>query len=158
MYAGTLEKFIRVVNTHNYHLIPILSAMLMFVNGACWTIYGLAYNDINIIIANASGFVLEGIAMGMWCYFRNKYPEAGDNGDPVKSNSQSQINKPGMIIKDDNSLINAMKASNNYNNNNTNNDVNNNTINNVNNNTNNNVNNNTNNNIITQTVQNNLKK
>ena len=89
MYAGTLEKFIRVVNTHNYHLIPILSAVLMFVNGACWTIYGLAYNDINIIIANASGFVLEGIAMGMWCYFRNKYPDIDEGSEPVKSASQS---------------------------------------------------------------------
>ena len=94
MYAGTLEKFIRVVNTHNYHLIPILSAVLMFVNGACWTIYGLAYNDINIIIANASGVVLEGIAIGMWCYFRNKYPDIDEGSEPVKSASQSHDEKP----------------------------------------------------------------
>ena len=144
MYAGTLEKFIRVINTHNYHLIPILSAILMFVNGACWFIYGLAYNDINIIIANASGVILEGIAIGMWCYFRKKYPETRDTGDLVKSNSQSQINIPGMIVKDNNSLINAMKSANNNN------------CNNNNNNTNYNIN--TNNNIITQTTQNNLKK
>ena len=144
MYAGTLEKFIRVINTHNYHLIPILSAILMFVNGACWFIYGLAYNDINIIIANASGVILEGIAIGMWCYFRKNYPETRNIGDLVKSNSQSQINKPGMIVKDDNSLINAMKAANNNNSNNNNNNT--------------NYNINTNNNIITQTTQNNLKK
>ena len=144
MYASTLEKSNRVMKTNNYHLIPILSVMLMFVNGACWFIYGLAYNDINIIIANASGVILEGIAIGMWCYFRKKYPETRDTGDLVKSNSQSQINIPGMIVKDNNSLINAMKSANN-NNCNTNN-----------NNTNYNIN--TNNNIITQTTQNNLKK
>ncbi len=144
MYASTLEKSNRVIKTNNYHLIPILSVMLMFVNGACWFIYGLAYNDINIIIANASGVVLEGIAIGMWCYFRKKYPETRDTGDLVKSNSQSQINIPGMIVKDNNSLINAMKSANNNN------------CNNNNNNTNYNIN--TNNNIITQTTQNNLKK
>ena len=95
MYAGTLEKFIRIIRTHNYHLIPILSATLMFVNGFCWFIYGLAYNDINIIIANASGVVLEGIAIGMWCYLRKKYPEIdGVGGDPVKSASQSHDEKP----------------------------------------------------------------
>ena len=94
MYAGTLEKFIRVINTHNYHLIPILSAILMFVNGACWFIYGLAYNDINIIIANASGVILEGIAIGMWCYFRKKYSDIDEVGDPVKSASQSHDEKP----------------------------------------------------------------
>ena len=144
MYASTLEKSNRVMKTNNYHLIPILSVMLMFVNGACWFIYGLAYNDINIIIANASGVVLEGIAIGMWCYFRKKYPETRDTGDLVKSNSQSQINIPGMIVKDNNSLINAMKSANNNN------------CNNNNNNTNYNIN--TNNNISTQTTQNNLKK
>ena len=144
MYASTLEKSNRVMKTNNYHLIPILSVMLMFVNGACWFIYGLAYNDINIIIANASGVILEGIAIGMWCYFRKKYPETRDTGDLVKSNSQSQINIPGMIVKDNNSLINAMKSANNNN------------CNNNNNNTNYNIN--TNNNIITQTTQNNLKK
>ena len=122
MYASTLEKSNRVIKTNNY----------------------LAYNDINIIIANASGVILEGIAIGMWCYFRKKYPETRDTGDLVKSNSQSQINIPGMIVKDNNSLINAMKSANN-NNCNTNN-----------NNTNYNIN--TNNNIITQTTQNNLKK
>ena len=144
MYASTLEKSNRVMKTNNYHLIPILSVMLMFVNGACWFIYGLAYNDINIIIANASGVIPEGTAIGMWCYFRKKYPETRDTGDLVKSNSQSQINIPGMIVKDNNSLINAMKSANNNN------------CNNNNNNTNYNIN--TNNNIITQTTQNNLKK
>ena len=95
MYAGTLEKFIRIIHTHNYHLIPILSATLMFVNGFCWFIYGLAYNDINIIIANASGVVLEGIAIGIWCYLRKKYPEIDeDGGEPVKSASQSHDEKP----------------------------------------------------------------
>ena len=95
MYAGTLEKFIRIIRTHNYHLIPILSATLMFVNGFCWFIYGLAYNDINIIIANASGVVLEGIAIGMWCYLRKKYPEIDEvGGDLVKSASQSHDEKP----------------------------------------------------------------
>ena len=94
MYASTLEKSNRVIKTNNYHLIPILSVMLMFVNGACWFIYGLAYNDINIIIANASGVILEGIAIGMWCYFRKKYSDIDEVGDPVKSASQSHDEKP----------------------------------------------------------------
>ena len=94
MYASTLEKSNRVMKTNNYHLIPILSVMLMFVNGACWFIYGLAYNDINIIIANASGVILEGIAIGMWCYFRKKYSDIDEVGDPVKSASQSHDEKP----------------------------------------------------------------
>ena len=29
MYAGTLEKFIRVVNTHNYHLIPHIMILIL---------------------------------------------------------------------------------------------------------------------------------
>jgi uncharacterized protein with PQ loop repeat len=93
MYAGTLEKFTRIIKSHNYNLIPILSATLMFINGACWTIYGLAYNDINIIIANVSGVVLEALAIGMWCFLRKKYPEAGEI-EVVQSHCQSQDEKP----------------------------------------------------------------
>ena len=93
MYAGTLEKFTRIIKSHNYNLIPILSATLMFINGACWTIYGFAYNDINIIIANVSGVVLEALAIGMWCFLRKKYPEAGEI-EVVQSHCQSQDEKP----------------------------------------------------------------
>ncbi len=95
MYFGTLEKIDRVITTHNYHLIPILSATLMFINAVCWTVYGLSYKDLNIIIANISGIILEVIGIIIWCYLRKKYPEIDeDGGEPVKSASQSHDEKP----------------------------------------------------------------
>ena len=121
MYAGTLEKCNRVLKTNNYHLIPILSAMLMLVNGGCWTVYGFSYHDINIIVANTSGVFLETIAVIMWCYLRKKYPEAGDFGIIVNSNSISQINTNGINNKNDiklsniNNLIKNKNNDNNYN-------------------------------------------
>ena len=47
----------------------------MLVNRGCWTVYGFSYHDINIIVANSSGVVLETIAFIMWCYLRKKYRE-----------------------------------------------------------------------------------
>ena len=121
MYAATLEKYNRVLKTNNYNLIPILSATLMLVNGGCWTVYGFSYHDINIIVANSSGVVLETIAVIMWCYLRKKYPEAGDFGIFVNSNSISQINginndnKNDIKLSNINNLIKNKNNDNNYN-------------------------------------------
>ena len=113
MYIGTIEKIDRVISSHNYHLIPILSATLMFINAICWVVYGVAYKDLNIIIANICGFFIEIIAIVMWCYLRNKYPNAGYLGQNVNDSSKSEnnfdINNNNNLFKD--SFKNSKKGS-----------------------------------------------
>ena len=103
MYFGTLEKIDRVITTHNYHLIPILSATLMFINAVCWTVYGLSYKDLNIIIANISGIILEVIGIIIWCYLRKKYPNVGCLGQSVNDSSKTIENN--ININNDNNLF-----------------------------------------------------
>jgi hypothetical protein len=103
MYIGTLEKIDRVISSHNYHLIPILSATLMFINAVCWVVYGFAYKDINIIIANILGVIIEIIGIVMWCFLRNKYPCAGNLGQSVNDSSKTVENN--ININNNNSLF-----------------------------------------------------
>ncbi len=105
MYFGTLEKIDRVITTHNYHLIPILSATLMFINAVCWTVYGLSYKDLNIIIANISGIILEVIGIIIWCYLRKKYPNVGCLGQSVNDSSKTIENNIN-INNDNNNYYN----------------------------------------------------
>ena len=61
------------------------------------------------------------IAVIMWCYLRKKYPEAGDFGIIVNSNSISQINginnnnKNDIKLSNINNLIKNKNNDNNYN-------------------------------------------
>lgn len=96
MCAGTLEKFVRVIQSHNYNLIPILSSIIMFFNNVCWVIYGIGYDDINIIIPCALGVFFQIIAMGLFLYYKIRYPEAGllkENNNLQNENKEENQNE-----------------------------------------------------------------
>ena len=77
MCAGTLEKSARVVKTHNYNLIQILSTFIMLINNICWVIYGIGYGDLNLIVPNTLGVFFQVVAICLYTFCRLKYPEAG---------------------------------------------------------------------------------
>jgi uncharacterized protein with PQ loop repeat len=112
MCAGTLEKFVRVIKTHNYNLIPIFSSIIMFFNNVCWVIYGFGYEDINIIIPCALGVFFQIIAIGLFLYYKIRFPEAGlikeNNNNVPKDNEkepQNDIEKKAVIIQPHTKII-----------------------------------------------------
>ena len=95
MCAGTLEKFSRVIKSHNYNLIPILSTFIMLINNICWVIYGIGYGDLNLIVPNSLGVCFQVVAICLYTYCRLRYPEAGEikpNQEEVNNNNINNEN------------------------------------------------------------------
>ena len=93
MYAAPGEKIYTVCKTGNYKLIPIFSTIGAFVCSACWMMYGIYQNDINIIIPNALGLLSAIIQVIVYLIFKHKYGDTHEDGikENLNDNDDAQL-------------------------------------------------------------------
>ena len=100
MYASVGEKIYTVIKTKNHNLIPIFSTIFSFLNGACWFIYGVCGEDIDVIVPNALGIffaILQGILYYVIKCKYHKDSESKKNGEDNGVEKNDEKNSPEVI-------------------------------------------------------------
>ena len=69
MYAAPLQNIATLCKTRDQNLIPIHISIAGFLSSLLWTLYGLLYFDINIIVPNIIGFAFTVFQIVIWIYF-----------------------------------------------------------------------------------------
>ena len=80
MYAAPGEKMLTVCKTGKYNLIPIWSTIGGTACSACWLIYGIYQEDLNMIIPNALGVLCSIIQIVVFIIFKSRYKENKNEG------------------------------------------------------------------------------
>ncbi|XP_068638548.1 bidirectional sugar transporter SWEET6b-like [Aristolochia californica] len=71
MYASPLTIMKTVIKTKSVKYMPFYLSLTNFLNGICWTIYGLIYFDPFLVIPNGSGVILGAIQLILYgCYYK----------------------------------------------------------------------------------------
>lgn len=80
MYAAPGEKIVTVCKTGNYKLIPIWSTIGGTACSACWLMYGIYQQDLNMIIPNALGVFFSILQIIVFIIFKSRYKENSKEG------------------------------------------------------------------------------
>lgn len=73
-YISPSQLIIKVINSKNYNLIPIYSAIISSVGYGSWTIFGLFNFNVYIIIPNLVGILFSLIQIILYRVYKNKTP------------------------------------------------------------------------------------
>ena len=105
MYAAPGEKIYTVIKTGNYKLLPIFSSVGGFSCSACWLMYGVYQNDINIIIPNGLGLLFAVLQLIVYFVVKHKQGTMAESEIKEKlkgdENDNAQI-KPDSVIETEN--------------------------------------------------------
>ncbi|KAG9450010.1 hypothetical protein H6P81_009975 [Aristolochia fimbriata] len=89
MYASPLTIMKQVIKTKSVKYMPFYLSLANFLNGICWTIYGLIDFDIFLVIPNGSGVVLGGIQLILYgCFYKTT------NWDDEEDEKQGEVQLP----------------------------------------------------------------
>ena len=80
-YISPTQLLIKVLNTKDYKLIPIYSAIIASIGYGSWTIFGLFKFNANIIIPNLVGLGFSAALIILYRVYKNKKPLAEELGN-----------------------------------------------------------------------------
>ncbi|KAI5061479.1 hypothetical protein GOP47_0023984 [Adiantum capillus-veneris] len=71
MYASPLVALRSVIRTKSVEFMPFFLSLFLFLNGGVWALYALLVKDVFIGIPNVIGFVLGGVQLTLYVYYKN---------------------------------------------------------------------------------------
>jgi len=105
MQVSPFQKFHIAIRDKDYRFIPIFPAIANFFNSGSWLGYGIATNDINVIIPNAIGFGGCIILIVTFAILKTINPNAGkevllvkvqETGNPNETDINENLLKSGV--------------------------------------------------------------
>lgn len=79
MYAAPLGIMRTVIRTKSVEFMPFFLSLFLFLNGGIWSTYALLVKDIFVEVPNAIGFVLGGVQLALYFFYRASKPKKSDD-------------------------------------------------------------------------------